>query len=82
MKDKCGQEIEVGAVVDVQVDGIVSAFVVEVRDGGLVGADGRQEPAVLVLNIATKINLPPGAPAPCYVIRPSDKPNKEDERVM
>ena len=78
MKDKCGIEIEPGCVVDVLVDGIMAAYVLEVRNGGLVGPDGRPEPAMLILNIAVPIKMSPGAPAPVYVIRPSDKPKTEE----
>ena len=64
------------------VDGMMAAYVVEVKEGGLVDpVTNRPEPAVLVLNIAIPIKLPPGEPAPCYVIRQSDKPKKE-EKVM
>lgn len=80
MLDKTGRPIEVGAVVDVFVSDIVAAYVVEVREGGLVGADGQPEPALLVLNIAIPMRLRPGAVAPVYVIRQSDRP-KEEERV-
>lgn len=81
MKDKIGQDISVGAVVDVYVSDIVSAFVVEVREGGILGPNG-PEPALLVLNIAIPIRLRPGQPAPVYLVRQPDKPEQPAERIM
>ena len=81
MKDKTGREITVGCVVDILADGMLSAFVVDIKEGGLVGANGRPEPATLVLQVGIPIKLNPGQPAPCYVVRESDKP-KEEEKVM
>jgi len=81
IKDKCGREITVGCVVDILADGMLSAFVVDIKEGGLVGANGRPEPATLVLQVGIPIKLNPGQPAPCYVVRESDKP-KEEEKVM
>ena len=52
----------------------MAAYVVEVSDGGLVGADGRPEPAKLILHIGIPMKLNPGAPAPVYIIRESDAP--------
>ncbi len=80
MLDKTGKTITVGAIVDVFVSDIVSAYVMEVRDGGLAGPDGKIEPALLLLNIAIPMRLPPGAPAHVYVVRASDQP--KTERVM
>lgn len=74
MKDKTGREIEVGQVVDVYFNDVLAAYVIEVRDGGLAGADGKTEPALLVLQIAIPMKLNPGQPAPVYIIRASDKP--------
>ena len=78
MKDKCGREITVGCVVDLHVNGIVSAFVVEVKNGGLIGQDGRPEPAVLVCNITVPLKFRPGQPANCYVVQLSEQPVAEE----
>lgn len=77
MKDKCGRDIEVGAVVDVFISDIVSAYVVKIEEGGIIGPNGPQ-PALLLLQIAIPMRLNPGQPAPCYVVRQSDKPNPEE----
>lgn len=84
MNDKTGKSIEVGQVVDVFISDIVSAYVVEVKDGGLAGADGRVEPASLILNVALPMVLRPGQPAPVYIVRESDKPKHgpTKEQVM
>ena len=66
---------------DVFVSDILSAYVVEVRDGGLTDMNGHIEAALLVLNIAIPMRLSPGAPAPVYLIRESDKP-KPKQVVM
>lgn len=80
MKDKTGREIEVGACVDVFISDIVTAYVVRVEDGGLIGPNGPQ-PALLLLQIAIPMKLNPGQPAPVYLVRQSDKP-KPEEAVM
>lgn len=72
MKDKCGVEITVGCCVDVYVSDVLTAFVVDMKDGGLVGADGRPEPARLVLSIGIPMKLNPGQVAPCYVVRQAE----------
>ncbi len=82
MKDKCGREIEVGQVVDVFVSDIVSAYVLEIKNGGLAGSDGKIEPAMLILNIGLPMRLSPGASAPVYIVRDSDQPKGDKERVM
>lgn len=74
MLEKTGRKLEVGQVVDVLADGILSAIVVEIREGGLVGADGRIEPALLVIQIGIPIRLAPGDRAPVYIVRASDRP--------
>lgn len=76
IQDKTGREITIGCVVDVFVSDILAAYVTEVRDGGLAGADGKTEPALLVLQIAIPMKLNAGEPAPVYIIRASDKPAK------
>ena len=81
MTDKTGRTLEKGQVVDVLADGILSAYVIDVREGGIVGVDGRTEPATLVLQIAIPIKLSPGQPAPVYITRQTDRP-KESERIM
>lgn len=86
LKDKCGHEITQGCVVDVFVCDMLSAYCVEVKEGGLIGPDGQPEPATLILNIALPIKLRPGAVAPCYVVRErvkkAEEEEKQEERVM
>ena len=40
MKDKCGVDISPGDVVDLYVSDIMSAYVLEVDEGGLADANG------------------------------------------
>lgn len=77
MKDKCGRDLEVGQVCDVFVSDIVSAYVVRVSDGGLLGPNG-PEPALLLLQIAIPMRLQPGMPAPVYITRASDMPTDKE----
>ena len=86
MKDKTGREISVGCVVDVPTWAIremLSAYVVEIREGGLVDKAGRKEPALLVLQIGIPMKISPGEPAPVYIVHESDRPKSEEKaRVM
>ncbi len=77
MVDKLGQEIKVGCMADVFVSDIVSAYVVEVQDGGIAGPDGRPQPPVLVLSVAIPMKLRPGQAAPIYVTHPPAFVRKE-----
>lgn len=79
MRDRCGVDIEVGASVDVYLDGRFTANVAEVRQGGLAGADGKIEPAYLLLIIPVPFKYHPDQPAECYVIRQAPKPEPETE---
>lgn len=69
MKDKCGTEVCVGQIVDILYEGMLSAHVIEVNEGGLVGGDGRIQPAVILLSVAIPVRLDPGDVAPLYVVR-------------
>ncbi len=76
MNDKCGKEINVGDIVDVYCSGMLSAFVVEIRNGGLADSSGHIEPALLVLNIAVPLKMNPGQNAQVYIVReaPASEP--------
>ena len=80
MKDRTGRTIEKGQVVDIFISDIVSAVVIAVSDGGLVGPNG-PAPATLLLQVALPMKLRPGDPAQVYIVRESDRP-KLDEKVM
>ena len=61
----------------------MSAYVLEVDEGGLADANGRVREARLLVNIAVPIRLVPGHPAPVYVIRKAEKkPEQPEERIM
>ena len=81
IRDKCGREIEVGQVADVFISDIVSAYIVQVDEGGIADAHGRVSPATVVLQIVIPMRVNPDQPVPIYVTRESDKP-KGKERVM
>lgn len=77
MKDATGRDIEVGAVVDILVDEMLHALVIEASDGGILDGGGQPQPAKLVLNIQIPITLNPGQLAPVYLIRaPKPKADK------
>ena len=81
MKDKCGREIEVGQVADVFISDIVSAYIIQVDQGGIADAQGRVSQPTVVLQIVIPMRVNPNLPVPIYVTRESDKP-KEKGRVM
>ena len=81
MKDKCGREIEVGQCADVFVSDIVSAYIVQVDQGGIADAHGRVSPATVVLQIVIPMRVNPDQPVPISAAGESEKP-KEKGRVM
>lgn len=88
MKDKLGNELEVGCVVDLLVQRMVSAYVIQIKEGGLVeGTRGAPQPAELIVQAVFPIAIIPGHPAPVYFVRAADGAEKEkiensSERVM
>jgi len=77
--DKQGNELAIGDTVDVPVDGIMSAVVSQIQEGGLVGPDGKPQPALLVLTIPIPMRLAPGQPAPVYLTRKAEKPQQKEK---
>jgi hypothetical protein len=80
MRDRTGRELSAGCWVDLFISDIVTAFVISCEDGGLAGPDGRVQPAMIVLQIAIPMKLPPGAPANVYLVREAER--KEEKQVL
>lgn len=89
MKDRTGTEIEKGDVVDLYLDGRFTGNIVEVKNGGLVTAGGKPEPASLLIMIPVPMQFHPDMAPEVYVIRkvekvdpPPDPKPKKIARVM
>lgn len=72
MKDKTGRTLSVGCLVDIIANGMLTAHVVEIREGGIIGPQGPMPP-VLILQVGIPIKLEPGENAPVYLVRDVEK---------
>ena len=87
MLDKTGRQIKPHQLVDIYIQDVLSAFVIEVHEETLVAVHGDRPKAQLLLNIAIPITLNVGQTAPVYIVRqaPEEADNVPDEgprRIM
>ena len=72
MKDKTGKTLAIGDLVDIMASGMMTAHVVEIREGGILGPNGPMPPQ-LILQVGIPIELAPGEEAPVYLVRSTDR---------
>lgn len=72
MKDATGRELEISQVVDCYAEGMLSAVVLRIEEGGLIGEDGRPRPALLIVQVGIPFQAAPGEPMPVYIVKPAD----------
>ena len=72
MKDRTGRDLEVAQVVELFAQGMLEAVVVRVENGGLIGPDGRQQPAILIVQVDIPFELNPGDLAPVFITKQAD----------
>jgi ribosomal protein L21E len=68
MITKQGDQLEVGDVVHIYVNDVMSGTVARIEEGGLADAKGNVSEAVLVISIPVPIRMTPGSAAPVYLI--------------
>ena len=74
-------------MVDIMINNLLTAYVIEIKEEVLVSAHGDKPKAQLLLNIAIPITLNVGQTAPVYIVRqaPEEADNVPDEgprRIM
>lgn len=85
MKDRTGRTLEVGQTVDILVQGMCTAYVMDVRDAALVGPTGETAERHLLLSVAVPVRVAANGVAPVYIVRQVEKENdikKEIEKVV
>lgn len=84
MKDKCGRVLAKGQLVDILINDILTAYVVEVKEEVIIQSHGQQPRAQLILNIAIPVTLDIGQEAPCYIVRqaPAEAADAGPKRIM
>ncbi len=84
MRDKTGRELRLQQIVDIMADGMLTAIVVEVRQGGIADArTGRIEPGLVVLQVGIPIHADPGGVVPVYIVaEPEDLKRDEKSNVV
>lgn len=80
MNDKTGREVRKGQLVDILINDILRAFVIEVKEETIIAQHGKKPMAQLMLNIAIPVTLNIGQEAPVYIVREAPEPEEEEPR--
>lgn len=79
MKDKTGRDLRVGQVVDLHINEMMSAYVVEIHETPVADAAGRVRPPFIMLQVTIPLRADPRVGADVYIVR---EPEPERPKIV
>lgn len=61
-----------GQVVELFGEGVLTAYVVKIQEGGLMDERGHPQPAVLIIQAGIPFEMEAGVPMPVYIVKEPD----------